>query len=180
MATLTCPAPSNINPLSPTGFLLTIQKLPGVSFFTQEVMLPSVDLQPIDMPTPLSRISITGDTLSYGDFSINFLIDEDMSNYIAIYDWLKGLGFPENHSQYTSYINEEKTDRNLYSRSENVLSYSDGTFFILGSNNTTIKSFTFIDLHPITLSSLQFTANATDVNYLVGTVSFRYTYFTVT
>ena len=177
MATLTCPAPSNINPLSPTGFSLSIQKLPDVSFFTQEVTLPSVDLPPVDMNTPLSRISLTGETLSYGDFSINFLIDEDMNNYSAIYNWLKGLGFPQDHEQYTNYIDGEKQSRNMYSRSENLLTYSDGTLSILGSNNTTIKTFTFIDLHPVSLSSLQFTANATDVNYLVGTASFRYTYF---
>ena len=179
MANLTCPYPNNINPLSPTGFLLSIQKLPEVSFFSQEVTLPDVTLPGIDVNTPLSRLSFSGETLTYGDFTINFMIDEDMSNYTAIYNWLKGLGFPKDHSQYTDYIQGEKDNRNMYSRSENLLSYSDGTLAVLGSNNTTVQAFKFIDLHPVSLSSLQFIANATDVNYLIGSVTFRYTYFEI-
>jgi hypothetical protein len=175
----TCPYPNNINPLSPTGFLLSIQKLPDISFFSQEVTLPEVSLPPIDMNTPLSRLSITGDILSYGDFTINFLVDEDMTNYTAAYNWLKGLGFPKNHEEYTSYIDETRNSANMYSNSENVASYSDGTLTVLGSNNTRIQSFKFIDLHPVSLSSLQFTANATDVNYLIGSISFRYNYFEI-
>lgn len=172
-----CPIPNNINPLSPTGFLLSIQKLPDVAYFAQEVTLPDVTLPGIDINTPLSRLSFAGETLAYGDLTINFLVDEDMRNYSAIYDWLKGLGFPENHEQYTNFINNGQDDRGTYQRSENLLNFSDGTLSVLGSNNVPVKAFTFVDLHPVSLSSLQFTANATDVNYLVGTVSFRYSYF---
>jgi hypothetical protein len=179
MANLTCPAPSNINPLSPTGFMLSIQKLPEVAFFSQEVTLPSVDLPHVDVNTPLSRMSITGEVLTYGDFTINFLVDEEMQNYNAVYNWLKGLGFPKDHNEYTSYIERQKSNQNMYSNSENVASYSDASLSILGSSNTPIKTFKFIDLHPVSLSSLQFTANATDVNYLIGSASFRYTYFEI-
>jgi hypothetical protein len=179
MATLTCPNPANINPLSPTGFLLSIQKLPTVAYFAQEVTLPSVDLPPIDVNTPLSRISVTGETLSYGEFTINFMIDEDMQNYVALYDWLKGLGFPQDHEQYKDYIENSRRESNSYMRSENLASYSDATFSILGSNNIPIRTITFVDMHPVSLSSLQFTANATDVNYLIGSATFRYTYFDI-
>ena len=176
---MTCAIPSNINPLSPTGFLLSIQKLPDVAYFAQEVTLPDVSLPPIDMNTPLSRISITGETLSYGDLTINFMVDEEMKNYNAIYDWLKGLGFPENHQQYTDFIDSNRNQQGIYPKSENLLTYSDGTLSVLGSNNVPIKAFTFVDLHPVSLGSLQFTANASDVNYLIGSVTFRYSYFQI-
>ena len=179
MANLACPYPSNINPLSPTGFMLSIQKLPGISFFAQEVTLPEISLPPIDVNTPLSRLSISGETLSYGDFTINFMVDEEMANYSAIHDWLIGLGFPKDHQQYTDFINAQDDGRAPYAKNENLLTFSDGTLAILGSNNTPVKSFTFVDLHPISLSSLQFTANATDVNYLIGMATFRYTYFEI-
>jgi hypothetical protein len=179
MATLTCPNPSNINPLSPTGFLLSIQKLPEVAYFAQEVTLPSVDLPPIDMNTPLSRLSLTGETLTYGELTINFMVDEDMKNYTAMYNWLKGLGFPQDHQQYSEFIEKSKSDTNSYNKSENLSSYSDGTLSILGSNNKPIRAITFVDLHPVSLSSLQFIANATDVNYLIGSATFIYTYFDI-
>lgn len=180
MANLTCPSPNNINPLAPTGFVLSIQKLPDVAFFAQEVSLPDVALPPVDMLSPLSRISITGETLIYGELTISFLVDEEMKNYSAIYEWLKGLGFPETNQQYTDFISSGQQTQNLYAKSENLLSYSDATLSVLGSNNTPVKNITFVDLHPVSLGSLQFTANATDMNYLIGQVSFRYTYFTIT
>ena len=55
--------------------------------------------------------------------------------------------------------------------------YSDGILEILGSQNTTSQTILFRDLHPVSLSSLPFTANATDVNYLIGTATFRYNYY---
>lgn len=179
MANLTCPNPTNINPLSPTGFMLSIQKLPNIAFFAQEVTLPSVDLPPIDVNTPLSRISVTGETLTYGEFTINFMIDEDMQNYSSVYNWLKGLGFPQDHQQYTDFIEESRAQNSIYAKSENLSSYSDATLSILGSNNTPIRNITFVDMHPVSLSSLQFTANASDVNYLIGSATFRYTYFDI-
>jgi len=41
---LSCPIPSNINPLSPNGFLFNILKLPNLSFFCQSVNLPGITL----------------------------------------------------------------------------------------------------------------------------------------
>lgn len=179
MANANCPIPNNINPLSPTGFLLSITKLPDVAFFAQEVTLPDVSLPGIDVNTPLSRISQPGDLISYGDLTINFLVDEDMKNYIAIYNWIKGLGFPKTHQEYTDFIDAERSANNTYTRSENLIQFSDGTLSVLGSNNTTVQAFKFIDLHPTSLNSLQFVANASDVNYLTGSVTFRYTYFEI-
>jgi hypothetical protein len=177
-ASATCPIPNNINPLSPTGFKLSISKLPEVEFFTQEVTLPDVSLPPIDQSTPLSRISLPGDILSFGDFTINFLVDEDMSNYKAVFDWLNGLGFPESHDQYQNYVSEQNAGSNYnIAKGSNSTNYSDATLQILSNNNTPAQSIMFADLHPTSLSSLQFIANASDVNYLIGSASFRYTYF---
>ena len=175
---MTCPLPQNINPLSPTGFRLSITKLPDVAFFAQEVTLPDVTLPAIDQNTPLSRISLPGDLLSFGDFTINFLVDEDMKNYKAIFDWLNGLGFPESHNQYQNYVSQQNADSNYSTtKGSNSTNYSDGTLEILSNNNNPVQSIMFADLHPTSLSSLQFIANATDVNYLIGSASFRYTYF---
>ena len=36
--------------------------------------------------------------MTYGDFSLRFLVDENLENYMAIHNWLTGLGFPETHT----------------------------------------------------------------------------------
>jgi len=171
-----CPIPNNINPLSPTGFRLSIQKLPDVSFFAQEVTLPDLSLPNIEMKTPLSAVSIPGELLEYGDFTINFLVDEEMKNYTAIYNWMIGLGFPEDHNQYGNFTKAQSEASN-YNVRNGATNYSDGVLEILGSNNVGVKSITFVDLNPVSLSSLTFKSDETDINYLTGTVTFRYTLF---
>ena len=175
-----CPIPSNINPLSPTGFKLSITKLPQVEFFTQEVTLPDISLPSIQVGTPFSMSGVPGDILTFGDFSINFLVDEDMQNYLAIYNWLIGLGFPESHDQYKDFVSLQSQNQNVDPRlGQNVLNYSDATLIILGSNNVPVKSIKFIDVHPTTLGTLNFVANASDINYLIGNATFRYTYYSI-
>jgi len=58
-----------------------------------------------------------------------------------------------------------------------ISNYSDGTLEILGSNNIATQTIRFRDLHPTSVSSLPFQATIDDVNYLIGTATFRYTYY---
>jgi len=168
-----CPVPENINPLSPVGFRLDIQKLPNVSYFCQEATLPDVTINSVPVATPLSIMQIPDTILQYGDLIVNFLIDENMDNYKALYDWLKGLGFPTNHNEYTNFIAEDEQS----SKMELSKNYSDASLSILSSNNQVVKTLRFVDMFPISLASLQFGSNLSDVNYLQGNAIFRYTYY---
>lgn len=170
----TCPIPSNINPLSPNGFNFSIIKLPEVSFFCQEVNLPDITLPSVDINTPLSINPIAGDIISYGDLTVQFLIDENMANYKAIFNWLKGLGFPNEHKEYSDFI---QTQTHPIGWSRLSREFSDGVLSILGSNNQSIQSVNFVDLVPINLSSLTFQSTNQDVQYLVGTASFKYDHY---
>ena len=91
---------------SPTQFRFIIQKLPEVQFFTQTINIPGVSVDGLIQPTALSQISIAGSDLSYEDLSVSFLIDEEYRNYREVFDWLKGLSFPENHTQFQNFLAE--------------------------------------------------------------------------
>jgi len=176
MANPNCPIPSNINPLSPTGFRLSISKLPDLVYFCQEANLPEIELPSMEMPTSFSTIGVPGDMLHYGDLIVQFLVDENLANYKGIYDWIIGLGFPENYLQYQALAAKDLSAGGQKFGGM-IGDYSDGVLEILGSQNTATQTVAFRDLHPVSLSSLPFTANATDVNYLIGTATFRYTYY---
>jgi len=182
MATTTgCPIPSNINPLSPNGFKLSITKLPGVSYFAQEVILPEISLGDIEMLTPISKAKIPGEMMTFGDFNFQFIIDEDMTNYTSIYNWMTGLGFPNTNQEYIDYIANQTKSTNplagVYNTSEIAKGYSDGVLEILSSNNLSVKTVSFTDLFPISLSSLTFQSTVIDITYLVGNATFAYTTF---
>lgn len=171
--TLTCPIPENLNPLSPNGYTFLLHRLPGLSYFCQEITLPSITLPEITQFTPLTRIPIAGDQIDYDTLRVQFLVDEKMENYKAIHNWIVGLGFPENYSQYTSVIDTAA----IPGGSEVAASSSDATLIIMGNSNTPIQTIQFADCIPESLESITFTSTNQDVQYLVGSASFRYSYY---
>jgi hypothetical protein len=173
--TITCPIPSNINPLSPNGFMFSIQKLPELNFFAQSVNLPGITLGSPEYGNPFQVQPIPGESLTYDQLTVQFLIDETMTNYQAIYNWIVALGFPNDYEQYTTFVSED----NRGITSELATNYSDATLQILSGNNQVVKTVQFVDLFPIALDSLQFSGANTDVQYLIGNATFRYGYYKI-
>lgn len=174
--TISCPIPSNINPLSPNGFMFTVSKLPELNFFCQQVTLPGITLGAPEFGTPFSVAPIPGETLTYDQLQVQFLVDSNMDNYRAIYNWIIALGFPQGYSQYTSFFNaaEEITTSDL------AKNYSEGSLLVLGPNNTAVRTIQFTDMFPISLESLVFASTNNDVQYLIGNATFRYGYYKFT
>lgn len=161
----------NRNYLSPVGFRFSLAKEPKVAFFSNSARIPEINLILARQPSYLKDIDVPGEKLNYGDFSLKFLVDENMENYAAIHNWLTGLGFPEVTEQYKSLTTNEDGLRDGKS------AFSDGTLRILGSNYRDVAIIKFLDLFPVSLSSLEFTATDTDINYFTAEVSFKYTVY---
>ena len=173
--TLQCPIPTNINPLSPNGFMFSIQKLPEVTFFCHQANVPGIVLGEPAFSNPFSKQPIPGDGLTFDTLNIQFMIDEEMKNFTAIYDWMAALGFPQDYAQYQALLGQRAKGA-----SELTTNFSDGTLSILGSNNLPVRNIKFVDVFPTSLDSLIFTSQSNDVNYLVGNASFRFGYYTIT
>ena len=173
---MTCNFPNQIenrNFLSPIGFKFTLAKEPKVSFFSNSSRIPDINLGTANQPTYLKDLDVPGDKLSYGDFSLRFLVDENMENYMAIHNWLTGLGYPETTQQFKDLITDDDGQRNL------KYQFSDGSLHILNSNFRDIAIVKFRDLFPTNLTSLEFEATDTDVNYFTAEVNFKYTVYNI-
>jgi len=178
MTTISCPIPADINPLSPNGFRFGIDKLPEVSFFCQSVNLPGVILGAPDFGNPLNVTPVPGESLTYDTLSVQFLIGEDMSNYKAIYNWIVGLAFPQEHEQYQRLVSAGTAPGSFIgSGSELRQMTSDGTLEILNSNNKPATTVAIYDMFPTSLDSLTFESRNSDVTYLIGNMSLRYSYY---
>ena len=90
----------NRNFLSPIGFQFSLSKVPKTTFFSNSARIPDLSLGTAIQPVYLKDIDVPGDKLSYGDFNLRFLVDENLTNYMAIHNWLTGLGYPESTSQF--------------------------------------------------------------------------------
>ena len=167
---------SNRNFLSPTGFLFKINRSPKVSYFCNSANIPSLDLGLSTQPTYLKDIPIPGDKLQFGDLSIEFLVDEDLGNYMEIQKWMRGLGYPDNIKEYKDLKNQKVLPDN----SNRGSVYSDAVLQVLTSNNITNFQINFKDIFPTSLSTLVYNADETDVNYFRASVNFAYLIYNIT
>lgn len=167
---------SNRNFLSPTGFLFKINRTPKVSYFCNSANIPSLDLGLSTQPTYLKDIPIPGDKLQFGDLSIEFLVDEDLGNYMEIQKWMRGLGYPDNIKEYKDLKNQKVLPDN----SNRGSVYSDAVLQVLTSNNITNFQINFKDIFPTSLSTLVYNADETDVNYFRASVNFAYLIYNIT
>jgi hypothetical protein len=165
--------PDNINPLNPNGFRFDLQRVPGLSYFCQSVNLPSLILGEPNLFTPFAQVPIPGETLLYGELSIEFLVDENLANWKLIHNWLIALGFPQSYDQYINFDNEDQRELTA-TLSRN---YSDGTLTILNNNNQPTAEVHFVDMFPVTLDQLTFDTKVQDVQYVTGRCTFRFSYY---
>ena len=163
----------NRNFLSPVGFKFTLAKEPKVSFFSNAATIPDITLGTAVQPSYLKDIETPGDKLQYSDFTLRFLVDESLENYMKIHNWVTGLGYPETTEQYKKATTDEDGLRDL----EYV--FSDGSLHILNSNFNTTAIVKFAQLFPTNLTSLEFEASDTDINYFTAEVTFKYTVYNI-
>ena len=163
----------NRNFLAPVGFKFTLSKYPKVSFFSNTARIPDITLGTAIESTYLKDIDIPGEKLTYGELNVRFLVDENLENYMKIHNWLTGLGFPESAQDFIDQTTNQDSLRDLGEQ------YSDGALHILNSNYNDIAVVKFKDLFPIYLTSLEFDATESDVNYFTADVTFKYTIYDI-
>jgi len=162
--------PLNKNMLSPVGFNFSIKKTPDMNFFIQSIILPGVQLGTFDIPNPMKKVPMYGDHLEYGELEVIFKINEDMTNYLEIFDWITALGFPSNHSQFSNLAKKPLAS------GDGLL--SDATLTILSSAmNPNIQIF-IEDCFPVSLSPITLDARDTTIEHIEATASFRFQNYT--
>lgn len=168
----------NRNFLSPVGFKFTVTRAPKVAFFSNQANIPDLTLGTTVQPTYTRQIPQPGEMIQFGDFSLRFLVDEDLTNYMEIQNWIRGIGFPESLSEIYKLQNDEYAlEANKFDPIKNI--YSDGTLLVLNSNQRLNWQVKFTDLFPYTLTTLTFDATDTDVQYLTAEVGFKYTMYNI-
>ena len=161
----------NRNFLSGVAFKFNLTKFPKVDFFSNSARIPELSLELAQQASYLKNIAVPGERLTFGDFTLRFLVDENMENYISVYNWLTGLGFPETTKEFADIIKDSDGQRDPKE------AFCDGTLRILNSNYREVAKVKFNDLFPISLTSLDFDATNTDVQFFTAEATFKYTLY---
>lgn len=168
--------PPNTNFLHPNKFQVNFSRLPNMQFFAQMVTVPGINMGEAFQPTPFIDLYTPGDKAVYDLLNVTFYIDEQLSSWIEIHDWIRAMTFPENFDEYKNL-----KDLNNYTKYQQPdrTQYSDCTVTILSSANTPVVRFKYYDVFPTSLST--FIMNSTDSpeTPLTSDASFRYSYYDV-
>ena len=128
--------PTNRNFLSPLGFQLKLELFEGVDFFCQSAGIPEIQMPFTEVPTRLRSFPVTpGGGVTYGDLTLQFIVDEDLVNYKSVYDWIKKNGGSEEHSS-------------------DEIEFSQGELFITTSHYNVNHIISFERLFPVALTGL--------------------------
>ena len=187
MATASSPLarqPDQLDYASPTQFRFGIKQLPDVEFFTINANLPGISATPIDYVTSFKPIPIMGETLTYSDLTITFIVDEYLENYQSLHNWMTGYGFPSSREEFRTFrdvtsntpaggpatVSVDQIGQAIPDKAM----YSDAFLMILSNKNNPILNVNFQNVFPTSLGDLTYTQGATDVEYITVDATFQY------
>ena len=163
---------SNINLFQPTGFRVIIDRknYANLEFFVQSVTHPGATNAALE--TPYKRISgvpMPGGTMTYGELTLEVLLDEDMNSYVEMYNWMLRL------------VNTEQVAvrDNFAGKTSSTPTYADIHITALTSHNNANKTFKYIDCVPVAVGDIRFEAQNQSVEYVTFPASFRFSYFDI-
>ena len=132
-----------------------MSKFPEVTYFCQAANIPGISVGSVEIGTPMKATYFPGDEVIFDELSIRFVVDENLKNWLSIYDWIRALGTPTRRD-VEQYAKRKKEDELT----------TEGILTILTSNMNPQMHVKFHDLFPLSLSAISFdTACGPGVKY---------------
>jgi len=157
--------PATDNYLNNNSFKFSIEKIPYVTYFCQKVNVPSLSFGFVEQPTKYgTRLQLSGSQYEFETLEISFIVDENITNYMEIYNWMRSIG---NLEDFSEYVNVSRHQQNA-------------TLLVLNSAYRPIYSVNFVGVFPISLGSIDFDSSVPETEPVIVTTTFQYTSFDIT
>ena len=156
--------PKSINPMQLNEYKMVLHRTPHLVYFCQAITLPGIQGTAISQPSPFATdIKRTPGKTVHDDLTVNFIVNEDMSNWMELYE-LSRIIMP-----IDTFKNQVKEDDR----------FSDISLIVMNSKSNAILHFTYIMCFPLVISGLKLDSTISDINPAVASVTFAYSGFTV-
>lgn len=149
---------AQLNYLTFNKATLNIQKLPGVSFTSQNFRIPSVSLPSATQSSPYFDRPVGGDKLVWEPLRISFLVDEHLTNWLAAFEWIESLA-PSDDKK--NYIGHEQ-------------SFSDAYMIVYNSSNIPFLKIIFEDCIITDLGSIEQSEQTTETQFVSTSITLEY------
>ena len=122
-------------------------------------------LNSVEVPfRKIAGIPFAGDKLTFNELTANIILDEDMTSYAEMYNWIRRLL----DTNPVSPLNRA---------SDTAPTYADITLHMLSSANNVTKQIRYLDCVPTSLGDIQLVTTAAGNEFVTFAASFRFTYF---
>lgn len=157
--------PNTNNYLANNRFHFFLRRCPNLTYFCQRANIPTLSFGVSEQsnPTGIAPIRRPGTGYATEDMSIGFIVDENMKNWLEIFNWMKSIGIYD--SQYE-----------LLKESDKV---SDAFMLITNSAYVPIIKVNFYNIFPILLSGVDFDSTQPDTDPVLANVTFAFTHYQI-
>jgi len=162
--------PLNINGLPQNGARMVLRRAPTTVFLLQDIVIPSIRVGQANFQTELDNIPLPGESLTRGTLDVQFKVDEDLKNYMELYNWAVGLTYPNSYSQFAALRAQGITGSGVL---------SDISVIIEDSASNPNITFTFQDAWITSISDLTFTTRNSGIVPMDVSASFVFRHFTL-
>jgi hypothetical protein len=153
--------PNNTNLVQPTKYVLAFPEITETMYFCQKANIPGVSLSPVLQPTPTLDVFHPSTKIEYNTFDITFLVNEDLSSWITIYNWMTDL------SSATPKYNIRQANK------------KQATLTVMSNLNNPKIRIKLYNIFPLTLGDLEFDTTLSAEEHITATASFRYDWFDI-
>lgn len=162
-------------------FKMQFDKIPNLTYLSYNVTIPGISLGEITIGNQVIDYKVPGDKLTYEPLVLNFIVQENLKNWIEIHDWLTGLGHPNETAEYKRFVEGKAPGMHPSARTktEKQNKYGDAQLFILSNKLNPIIKVTFIDAWPVSLSPLTYDASMTNSEPTTCDVTMNYTNYRI-
>ena len=168
MSSMNCA--DNINYFQGTSFRVIIDRRQygTFQFFVSQVSHPGVQNAAAETPFPrIGSFPLPGNTMSYGELTMQVLLDEDFKTYTELYDWMLRL------------VNEDQLANTMTSSNSAIPTYSDIHVIALSNHNNKNVEIHYKDCVITGLGDINFSAQDQSVEVISFPANFRFSHFEV-
>lgn len=164
------------NQLYGAKFKLVFNELPNVEFYCRNAAIPDIAIDNIEVQNPLNTLNFPGNKLRYGDFNIQFKVDEDLRNYKELHNWMRNLASPQNFEQFKDH--QKNFQRKNIGGLNGFEHATDSTLYTLTNVDQPNQKINFKNIYPMSIGSIDFALVSTD-NTIECSATFKYDWFEI-
>lgn len=155
--------PATNNKLTGNRFQFILTRCPTVTYFCQRANIPSISFGTSTQSNATGVVlKRPGTSYVYEDLQVGFAVDENMKNWLEIYDWMLDIGV--NYKRENErYAEKQKT--------------ATGYLLVLNSKYTPIIAFKFKNMYPTYLGGVDFDVSLQDAETSIATATFSYSHY---